>query len=589
MDTIIGIDLGTTNSAVGIMEAGLPFLLADADGERLTPSVVYFPDDNSTALIGRAASRMRTLRPANTIYSVKRLIGAKSGSDLPVVSYATNMVNGEVQVTVNGLTHSPEEISALILAKLKKDAETTLGQTVSKAVITVPAHFNDAQRAATKRAGEMAGLTVERILNEPTAAALAYGLDKLKDKSKIAVYDLGGGTFDISILELNQGVFEVLSTNGNTQLGGDDLDQALMAECHLPLADWEKRELVIQAKHSLSSNESVEIPIPFSQDGSKTYQLTRSRLEEICRPIIEQTRAHCVRSLADAKLKPGELDEVILVGGSTRMPLVRELVKEWFGKEPNITQNPDEAVALGATIQAGILSGSVTNITLLDVTPLSLGIETAGGLMNVLIPRNSTIPLKRGEMFTTSANNQTSMVIKVLQGEREMARDNWNLGEFTIDFAAAPRGVARVGVQFEIDANGILHVLARDVATGTDRVLALSSNVNVADEKVEQMIAESVEHAFDDMSERIFTEASLKAKEMLAAVDNALQLLGDEMTLEEKQSIELLTKEVSEAIAQGESQRLKRANLALDQGTQNLATLLMEKAMSEALSKRGMI
>ena len=589
MDTIIGIDLGTTNSAVGIMEAGLPFLLADADGERLTPSVVYFPDDNSTALIGRAASRMRTLRPANTIYSVKRLIGAKSGSDLPVVSYATNMVNGEVQVTVNGLTHSPEEISALILAKLKKDAETTLGQTVSKAVITVPAHFNDAQRAATKRAGEMAGLTVERILNEPTAAALAYGLDKLKDKSKIAVYDLGGGTFDISILELNQGVFEVLSTNGNTQLGGDDLDQALMAECHLPLADWEKRELVIQAKHSLSSNESVETPIPFSQDGSKTYQLTRSRLEEICRPIIEQTRAHCVRSLADAKLKPGELDEVILVGGSTRMPLVRELVKEWFGKEPNITQNPDEAVALGATIQAGILSGSVTNITLLDVTPLSLGIETAGGLMNVLIPRNSTIPLKRGEMFTTSANNQTSMVIKVLQGEREMARDNWNLGEFTIDFAAAPRGVARVGVQFEIDANGILHVLARDVATGTDRVLALSSNVNVADEKVEQMIAESVEHAFDDMSERIFTEASLKAKEMLAAVDNALQLLGDEMTLEEKQSIELLTKEVSEAIAQGESQRLKRANLALDQGTQNLATLLMEKAMSEALSKRGMI
>ena len=589
MDTIIGIDLGTTNSAVGIMEAGLPFLLADADGERLTPSVVYFPDDNSTALIGRAASRMRTLRPANTIYSVKRLIGAKSGSDLPVVSYATNMVNGEVQVTVNGLTHSPEEISALILAKLKKDAETTLGQTVSKAVITVPAHFNDAQRAATKRAGEMAGLTVERILNEPTAAALAYGLDKLKDKSKIAVYDLGGGTFDISILELNQGVFEVLSTNGNTQLGGDDLDQALMAECHLPLADWEKRELVIQAKHSLSSNESVEIPIPFSQDGSKTYQLTRSRLEEICRPIIEQTRAHCVRSLADAKLKPGELDEVILVGGSTRMPLVRELVKEWFGKEPNITQNPDEAVALGATIQAGILSGSVTNITLLDVTPLSLGIETAGGLMNVLIPRNSTIPLKRGEMFTTSANNQTSMVIKVLQGEREMARDNWNLGEFTIDFAAAPRGVARVGVQFEIDANGILHVLARDVATGTDRVLALSSNVNVADEKVEQMIAESVENAFDDMSERIFTEASLKAKEMLAAVDNALQLLGDEMTLEEKQSIELLTKEVSEAIAQGESQRLKRANLALDQGTQNLATLLMEKAMSEALSKRGMI
>ncbi len=570
-EIIIGIDLGTTNSAVGFMEAGLPFLLADSDGERLTPSVVYFPESNGTPLVGRAAARMKTVRPESTVSSIKRLIGS-----------------GE-NVTIHGVAHSPEEISALILTKLKSDAESSLTQMVSRAVITVPAYFNDAQRAATKRAGELAGLIVERILNEPTAAALAYGLDKLKDRSKIAVYDLGGGTFDISILQLNQGVFEVLSTNGNTQLGGDDVDTALIADCDLDIPDWEKRELVIQAKHRLSDEENMEIALPISSAGPQSFQLSRIRLEQIARPIIERTRVHCVRSLADAGLKPGDLDEVILVGGSTRMPLVRTLVAEWFGKEPNLTQNPDEAVALGATIQAGILSGAVTNITLLDVTPLSLGIETAGGLMNVLIPRNSTIPLKRGEMFTTSANNQTSMVIKALQGEREMARDNWKLGEFTIDFAPAPRGVARVGVQFEIDANGILHVLARDVATGKDRTLEVTSSVDVADERVEQMIAESVEHAFDDMSERIFTEASLKAKEMLVAVDNALTLLGEEVSAEERQQIALLTNEVRQALELGENQRLKRANGALDAGTQNLATLLMERAMAAALEKRGLI
>ncbi len=571
MSTIIGIDLGTTNSAVGVMEAGLPFLLADADGERLTPSVVHFPECDGTPLIGRPAARMLTVRPDSTVSSIKRLIGS-----------------GE-KLTIHGIAHSPEEISALILTKLKSDAESALGHTVSKAVITVPAYFNDAQRAATKRAGELAGLTVERILNEPTAAALAYGLDKLKDRSKIAVYDFGGGTFDISILELNHGVFEVLSTNGNTKLGGDDLDAALVSDCDLAIPDWEKRELVIQAKHRLSAEENVDIAIPFSTSGPKIFHLSRSRLEQIARPIIDRTRAHCVRSLADAGLKPGELNEVILVGGSTRMPLVQQLVAEWFGAEPNLTQNPDEAVALGATIQAGILSGAVTNITLLDVTPLSLGIETAGGLMNVLIPRNSTIPLKRGEMFTTSVNDQTSMVIKVLQGEREMARDNWQLGEFSIEFDPAPRGVARVGVQFEIDANGILHVLARDVATGTDRMLEVTSSVDVSDEKVEQMIAESVEHAFDDMSERIFTEASLKAKEMLVAVENALTVLGDEISTDERQQIEALSIDVRNAMEQGESQQLKRANAALDRGTQNLATLLMERAMSAALEKRGVI
>jgi len=587
--TILGIDLGTTNSAVGVMEAGLPFLLANPSGERLTPSVVYFPDDASPPLVGRAAARMRPLQPARTVYSVKRLIGTRSHDDLPPLSYQTNSsADGQRTIQIDHRIFSPTDISSIILAQLKKDAEAALGHSVSRAVITVPAYFNDAQRAATKQAGEAAGFTVERILNEPTAAALAYGLDKLRDRSHIAVYDLGGGTFDISILTLNQGVFEVLATQGDTRLGGDDLDQALLEHCDLPLPEWQKRELITEAKHRLSELGSVEIPVPFAEKNGQMYRLTREDLERITRPIVERTRRYCAQALADAGLSAADLQEVILVGGATRMPLVRKLVEEWFGRPPNLTQNPDEAVALGATIQAGILSGAINTITLLDVTPLSLGIETAGGLMNVIIPRNSTIPIKRGEMFTTSANLQTSMVIKVLQGEREMARNNWLLGEFTIDFTPAPRGVARVGVQFEIDANGILHVLARDVATGTDRVLDVNSAVDVSDARVEQMVAESVEYAFDDMSERIFTEASLKAREMLAAVDNALSLLKDDLTSDEVKTIRGLTKEVQDAVQAGESQRLKRANSALDQGTQTLATLLMEKALADALAKRGL-
>ena len=590
MSDIVGIDLGTTNSLIGVMDAGFPILIADRNGVRLTPSVVHFPAEGEP-LVGQPAARMRALKPAETIYSIKRFMGVR-GDELRAsdadVSFKVDRTDGRsVRVQTNGRSHGPEEVSALILAKLKTDAEGALGHSVSRAVITVPAYFNDAQRNATKQAGELAGFTVERIVNEPTAAALAYGLDKLKSRSKIAVYDLGGGTFDISILELNNGVFEVLATTGNTRLGGDDIDNAVLT--HLcakgfptkrPEAIARLREAVIDAKHRLSTVESVQVDIPFLEGGqSFSSALSRPELERLSEPIIERTRAHCRRSLADAKLDPADLDEVILVGGMTRMPLVRKVVAEIFGREPNTTQNPDEAVAIGATIQAGILSGAVRDVVLLDVTPLSLGIETFGGLMNVIIPRNSTIPIKAGEMFTTAVNQQRSMSIKVLQGEREMARDNWPLGQFEIEFEPAPKGVARVGVQFEIDANGILHVLARDTKTGLEKIVEINSAVDVSDEAVEAMISESLEHAFDDMSERVWTEAQLKAEEMLSAVEAAFGQVGGQIDPAEKQKIESAAAQVRVALATHDPRKLQTANTALDEATQDLAAAIVEKAM----------
>jgi molecular chaperone DnaK len=590
MDQIVGIDLGTTNSLIGVMDAGFPILIADKNGARLTPSVVHFPA-NGSPLIGEPATRMRALRPAQTVYSIKRFMGLR-GDDLresdAEVSYELERKPGKpVRVIAAGKDHSPEEISALILGKLNADAEAALGHQVSRAVITVPAYFNDAQRGATKRAGELAGLTVERIVNEPTAAALAYGLDKLKGRSKIAVFDLGGGTFDISILELNNGVFEVLSTNGNTRLGGDDIDNAIMTHLRtkgFPAVKPENiarlREAAVDAKHRLSDAESVRVEVPFLEGGQNfSSELSRAELERLSRPIIEQTRAHCRRSLADAKLKPSDLDEVVLVGGMTRMPLVRKLVAEIFGREPNTSQNPDEAVAIGATIQAGILSGAVRDVVLLDVTPLSLGIETFGGLMNVIIPRNSTIPIKAGEMFTTAVHQQRLMSIKVLQGEREMARDNWPLGQFEIEFEPAPKGVARVGVQFEIDANGLLHVLARDTKTGAEKIIEINSAVDVSDEAVEAMISESLEHAFDDMSERFWTETKLKAEEMLGAVEAAFAQMGDAIDAAEKEKIEMAAESVRAGLTTHDARKLQAANAALDNATQNLAAVLVEKAM----------
>jgi molecular chaperone DnaK len=636
MSKIVGIDLGTTNSLVATVDAGIPYVIADAQGRRLTPSVVHFPPGGAPAVVGDAANRVRTLKPAETVYSIKRFMGrrgAEISREEMLVNYpVAGQGAGPVMVALPGRLLTPEEISAEILKKLKRDAETALGEEVARAVITVPAYFNDAQRNATKKAGELAGFTVERIVNEPTAAALAYGLDKLREKSKIAVYDLGGGTFDLSILELNEGVFQVLSTNGNTRLGGDDLDKRLveflleairagggpdLSQDRPALA--RVREAAEQAKIRLSTEEQAALALPFlAPNFHFDYTLTRAQLEDLTHDLILRTRPHCLRSLADARLQAKDLDQVILVGGQTRMPLVRRIAADIFGcaefdeargdlrlgqahhrpagPRLNTTQNPDEAVALGAAIQAEILSGGFKNVLLLDVTPLSLGLETFGGLMNVLIPRNSTIPIKAGEMFTTAVDHQRDMLIHVLQGERERAADNWSLGRFTLEFAPAPKGVPRVGVQFEIDASGILHVLARDTRTGAQKIVEMKSAVDVSDAAVEQMVEESVQHAFEDMRARQWIEAKLRAVETLAAARKGLADCAAEFDAACQAQVQSAMRAVEEVLAgedpatqTGDAGRLKAALGALDEASQPLAELLMDKAMEAMLRKRGII
>jgi len=512
MGKVIGIDLGTTNSCVAVMEGGEPVVIPNAEGSRTTPSVVAFTKDGER-LVGAVAKRQAITNPQNTVFSIKRFMGRRYHEvheEIKRVPYkVTEASNGDCQVEIQGKTYKPPEISAMILQKMKETAETYLGTKVTQAVITVPAYFNDSQRQATKDAGKIAGLEVLRIINEPTAAALAYGLNKNKNE-KVAVYDLGGGTFDISILAIGDDSFEVLSTNGDTHLGGDDFDQKIidwLANEFLkdygidlrkdPMALQRLKEAAEKAKCELSTTMTTDINLPFitaDTSGPKhlNYTLTRAKLEQLCDDLLQRTKGPCLQAMQDAGLKPSDIDEVILVGGMTRMPAVIRIVQELFGKEPHRGVNPDEVVAVGAAIQGGVLAGEVKDILLLDVTPLSLGIETLGGVCTKLIERNTTIPVTKRQIFTTASDNQTSVTIHVLQGEREMARDNRTLGRFDlVGIPPAPRGVPQIEVTFDIDANGILHVSAKDLATGKEQKIRIESSSGLTEEEIQRMVREA--------------------------------------------------------------------------------------------------
>lgn len=584
---LVGIDLGTTNSAIGLVDAGFPVLLANEEGERLLPSVVWFGEDEIK--VGKAAQR--ELAQERTVRSAKRAMGLRS---LEAASaHFPNLVTrdgGGVGFDVGTRQVSPEEVGAEVLRELKRIAEMRLETEVGRAVITVPAYFNNAQRAATKRAGELAGLKVERLLAEPTAAALSYGQNRLGDRGKVAVFDLGGGTFDVSILELREGVFEVLATGGDTQLGGDDLSRAILAEIgartgceaelRAELRSWGEAERV---KIELSQQEHSTFRMPFMGGAGLECELSQEDLERQFVGQIAIIERLCREVMSAAKVVPSDLAGVVLVGGSSRIPFIQDLARRVFECDPDLSQNPDESIAMGAAIQAGILAGTWRETLLLDVTPLSLGIETLGGLMNVLIPRNTTIPCKAGEMFTNAQDGQHGMRVKVLQGERELAKDNWELGQFDLSFSPAPRGKARVGVQFSLDENGILEVLARDVEAGRDVVVEIESAVDVSDEAVEQMVSESVEHAFEDMNARIFAEARLKAEELLPAVGEALSSFATVVAEEERESIEEARRAVEGALEGGVASELKEAVEKLDRETEALAARLVEAAMAERL------
>jgi len=599
MSKCIGIDLGTTNSVVAIMEGDQPKVIVNEEGGRLTPSVVAYQKDGEV-IVGQVARRQAITNPENTVFSIKRFMGRKFNEvpeEIRLVPYKVGSAgNNDVVIEVGGKKLSPPEISAKILTKLKKAAEAYLGEEVKEAVITVPAYFNDAQRQATKDAGTIAGLDVKRIINEPTAAALAYGMDKKKDEV-IAVYDFGGGTFDISILEVGENVVEVISTNGDTHLGGDNIDQRvidyLVAEFKKETGiDVSRDKMVMQrlkdaaekAKIELSSMLETEINLPFltaDQSGPKHMQLklTRSKLESLCEDLIMRSFDPVRRALEDAKKRPSDIDEVVLVGGSTRMPRVQEEVKKFFGKEPNRSVNPDEVVAVGAAIQAGVLKGQVKDLLLLDVTPLSLGIETLGGVMTRLIERNTTIPTRKSEVFSTASDGQTSVEVHVLQGEREMARDNRTLGKFMLDgIPPAPRGVPQIEVTFDIDANGIVNVSAKDRATGREQHITITSSSGLNKEEVERKVKEAKQYEAEDKKRREEIEIRNRGDQLAYQTEKTLREYRDKLPGDIVSGIESKLKDLKDALASQDAERVRRASEELMQASTKMGEVLYRSA-----------